>query len=656
VAEAANDKYLLGKAYNCLGNSYLDMKNPELALENYYKSIEYRRQLDNRLEVTYSLNNIALAYREMNLFSEAINSFKEAVSICQEIDDHINEAYMLIGIADVYERINDNNNALDYAIKAANIFIHYNDPIGLANTFSLIGSLHKNLNNIPLALEYYKRAHTIYTENNHEEGLSTSINHLGIVYDELGDYPRALGYFKQTLEIALANNDRVGVSTALNNIGYVNAKMKNYPEALSAYIKSVEISREMNDIPSEMNTYNNIAWVYFHSNDIIKAEYYATRAMALAPYINQLVFISESNEILSKIRYLQGRYKEAFDHKLKYMEIKDSLFNIDRNEKFMEMQVRFETTKKEKEIEILKKNDEINNLTIQRQRNFQMFWIALTFMLITLAAFIYNNLQSKKKINNLLSEKNDQLEDANKKLLESEENLKELNATKDRFFSIIAHDLKNPFNSLLGFSELLKNNFESYTKQETKEQIQIIHESANNLYKLLDNLLQWSRTQIGSIVYKPELFPLHPLVQQEIELLENFAEHKSIKIIIRVGSHLMVYADRNIIAIVIRNLINNAIKFSNVSGRILINAEEKDDMIEMAISDSGIGMEEAELKKLFRLDESFTSRGTADEEGTGLGLLLCKEFVEKNHGKIWATSTKGKGSTFYFTLHTHRWV
>ncbi len=655
-AKISKDVYSLGKAYNSLGNAYLEARQPELALENYFISKEYRKQLDNKIEVAHSHNNIALAYMELNMFSEALSSLKDGIGICQEAGDLTNEAYLMMGIAEIYKDINDNNNALEYAIKAANIFIHFNNTLGLARVYTLIGTLHKNLNNNPLALEYYKRAYSLYLQNGNESNLSSAVNNLGIVYDELSDYQQALAFFTKSLEYAQMNNDKIGISTAYNNIGYINSKLKKYPEALESYFKSLNISREINDIPSEMNTYNNIAWVYFHSNNINKAEEYVNKAFVLIPLNQNILFTSETHEIYSKIRYIQGRYKEAFDHKAKFMELKDSLFNIDRNEKFMEMQVRFETAQKEKEIEILKKNDEIKNLTIQRQRNFQMFWIALLVLLIATVGAIYYNLLSKKRTNALLFDKNKELEQANEKLLKSENDLKELNTTKDRFFSIIAHDLKNPFNALLGFSELLKLNIDNYTKEETKKQVEIIHESSQSLFKLLDNLLNWSRTQIGSIVYKPDLFPLHPLVTQEVELLEAAAERKNIKIVVRIGSHIMVFADNNIISIVIRNLINNAIKFSNPGGRILVNADEKDNMVEVAISDSGIGMEQNELNKLFRLDESFTSRGTADEEGTGLGLLLCKEFVEKNRGHIRATSEKGKGSTFFFTLHTHRWT
>jgi signal transduction histidine kinase len=254
----------------------------------------------------------------------------------------------------------------------------------------------------------------------------------------------------------------------------------------------------------------------------------------------------------------------------------------------------------------------------------------------------------------LLTEKNLLLEETNKKLTESEKHLKEINLTKDRFFSLIAHDLKNPFNALMGFSELLYNNYTDYTQEESKELIKIIYDSSQNLYKLLDNLLQWSRSQLGSIMYSPELFPLHNVVKEEVEMLKPLANKKNVKITLRIEEFMIVWADKNLVAVVVRNLVSNAIKFSSNDDKILIAATEHENHVEISISDTGVGINKEDQDKLFRLDTSFTSRGTADEKGTGLGLLLCKEFVEKNGGTIWVESNEQKGSTFKFTLPSIR--
>jgi signal transduction histidine kinase len=654
IAKESKDNDLLGDAYNNYGNALLFIQEYKAAIEYYKIALELREKIGDNLKIGNTLNNLGVVYRSLNLYSESINAYKEAAESYNKSGSPENEANMLMSIAYTYERINNKNKTLEYAIKAANIYIHVGNKIGLANTYNFLGTLHKNLNNTNLGLEYYKKSYEIFVTENSRNGIATVTNNLGTVFDELGENDKALEFYEKSLELAYEGNDKDGQSTAYNNIGFLNSKIKNYPKALEAYQKSVEISEELENKPSAMNTYNNIAWVYYHTGNINKSKEYVLKALSYADESENLYFTSESHEILSKIYFARGEYKKGYEHIEKLMVLKDSLFNINSSEMYMEMQVRFETESKEKEIEILKKNDEIKNLQLQRQKNFNLVWILFSILLSLLVTLFFFNLQSKKRLNNLLTEKNAQLEETNNKLIESETNLKELNATKDRFFSLIAHDLKNPFGALLGFSELLNKNFESYTAEEAKGMVKIISDSAQKLYKLLDNLLQWSRSQTGRITYSPENLPLLAIVKDEIDVLETLAQNKSIKLIVRIEEYIMVYADKNLVSIIIRNLLSNAIKFSNDGGRIIFAAQDNDKMIELSITDNGVGMTKEEINQLFRLDTSFTSRGTADEEGSGLGLLICKEFIETNGGTIKVTSEKGKGSSFIFTLPTVR--
>ncbi|HJX71474.1 MAG TPA: hybrid sensor histidine kinase/response regulator [Bacteroidales bacterium] len=228
--------------------------------------------------------------------------------------------------------------------------------------------------------------------------------------------------------------------------------------------------------------------------------------------------------------------------------------------------------------------------------------------------------------------------------------LKELNATKDKFFSIIAHDLKNPFNTLLGFSELMLINFDAYDKKQISEFIHIIHSTSKNAYSLLENLLEWSRSQTGRIELKPAKINLFGLVVENISLLKGIANNKDIKIINEVEKNAEAFADQNMITTVIRNLLTNALKYTTKGGMVKISSEVQNDMVTIRVSDTGVGIQEENLKKLFRIDTNFSTPGTEDEAGTGLGLILCREFIQKNNGKIDVKSTFGLGSEFSFTL------
>lgn len=253
-----------------------------------------------------------------------------------------------------------------------------------------------------------------------------------------------------------------------------------------------------------------------------------------------------------------------------------------------------------------------------------------------------------------IKEKNIELADLNvgleKKVEERTTQLRELNATKDKFFSIIAHDLKNPFNALMGFSSLLLDDYDAFDDIERKDLIQTMSDASENAYKLLENLLEWSRSQTGSIKWHPDIIRLDKIAKNTIDLLNNQAINKDISIKGVVPANTTAFADENMITTVIRNLMSNAIKFTPKGGEVKLYANQLGNFVELTIEDNGVGIREEDLDKLFRIDTNFTTNGTNNEMGTGLGLILCREFVEKNNGKIWVESQEGKGSKFKFTL------
>jgi signal transduction histidine kinase len=230
------------------------------------------------------------------------------------------------------------------------------------------------------------------------------------------------------------------------------------------------------------------------------------------------------------------------------------------------------------------------------------------------------------------------------------EELKDLNINKDKFFSIIAHDLRGPFNNLLGFSKVLQDDLDILSKDEMREYSGYIYTSSRNVYDLVENLLQWSRIQTGRMEYQPIKIDLYEEIFKITELFRSNAIAKKINLINEVNNNLFVYADQNMLHSVLQNLLSNAIKFTNSAGNIILEAESLDDFIEISISDTGIGIKKDDMKKLFRIDIQFTNPGTENEEGTGLGLILCKELIEKNKGVIRVESIHGKGSKFTFSV------
>lgn len=233
---------------------------------------------------------------------------------------------------------------------------------------------------------------------------------------------------------------------------------------------------------------------------------------------------------------------------------------------------------------------------------------------------------------------------------ETEIQLKSLISTKDKFFSIIAHDLKNPFTVLLGYSEIILEDIKNITLEDLEFYVSNIHTVSKNTHTLLENLLIWARSQRGDLKITPELSSVSALADETIGLLSAMAESKQINLINSVPEEITAWFDKDAIMTVVRNLMTNSIKFTNPDGQVGIRAFETDDNVEVEIFDNGLGMENEILEKLFRTETNYTTRGTSDEKGSGLGLILCKELVEKNGGTIRAVSSPGEGSTFIFTL------
>lgn len=235
-------------------------------------------------------------------------------------------------------------------------------------------------------------------------------------------------------------------------------------------------------------------------------------------------------------------------------------------------------------------------------------------------------------------------------LKQSEERLRQLNASKDKFFSIIAHDLKSPFNSIMGFSELLVEQIKEQDYDGTVEYAGIILQSSHRAIELLTNLMTWARAHTGRMIFNPEYFELVDLVQENIKLLESSALEKSITIVQELPARTPVFADKAMINTILRNLISNALKFTRPGGTISVSLEMKPQKITVSVKDNGVGIPANMINKLFRIDENFSTSGTNKEKGTGLGLIICKEFIDKHEGQIWAESEEGKGSIFSFTL------
>ncbi|MCD4834780.1 MAG: tetratricopeptide repeat-containing sensor histidine kinase [Bacteroidales bacterium] len=645
-----NNSQKISDIYHDIAYEYISKNDYQQAIENFDKALEESIKRNDKKDIASYYRSIANAYSAQSQYKEAIEFYMKSVGILQQLNDEITLASIYNGLGNVYSEISSYDEALKYYFDALEIFQKTDDLDGISAMYNNLGIVYQSLKDNDQALEYYQKTLEMDIESGSKEGQAVIYNNIGTVYDDNGDKEKALEYYNKSLELNKELESKDGIAMALNNIGLIYLDLGEYDKAYTNLKKSTEIAIKINDTYSLANNYNNLAKLFLHQKQYNKSQNNLNLAIKLSKQINVKEWLVESYDLYFQLYSELNNYKKALEYYKLYSEMNDSIFTSESSNRITEMKIKYETDKLETENELLKKDNKIHLLELNRQKNIKNYSIAFSILILALAILSFSQFRLKKRTNGLLKSKNDQLRDANKKLKVSEYNLKELNVTKDKFFSIIAHDLKNPFQSLLGFSETLYNQIDELSNDEISEYSKLIYESSQNLFYLLGNLLQWSQSQLGSMKLSPKPINLYDSVDDVLSLIGISAQKKNIKVESLIAKDATVFADKHVVSTVLRNLISNAIKFTNKGGEIKISSVISNNKITVSVEDNGKGISEENIEKLFRIDQNYSTKGTENESGTGLGLILCKDLISDSNGEIIVKSTLGKGSNFQFTL------
>lgn len=625
--------------------------NNETAFDYINKAVELSHKIENKSDIAYYSNIQGSILSGLFDFNNAGVSLERALEIYESIDEIKGKASVITNMGNMYHRMTMYDKAQECFFRALELYNNSGDLNGIASVKNYIGIVYRQLNNLDMALEYYNQALDTYNKiGGIRRGIASVQNNIGIIWFERNDYTTALDYYSQALQSYEKINYLSGIAITSHNTGILHTRLGNYIDAMESYQRSVDINISSGNYFNLANNYNNIGELYFLMKEFEKSIGFLEEALELANKINARMVISENYLFRARLFSEIGEFEKSLVNYELYDATKDSIFNTDARENIAKLQLRYNRENQLSELELLQKDNDIRTLNIRRQRSYLAYLGGLAILAGLFVIAIHGLYRYRKKLTINLHEKTSQLEAANRELACTELNLQRLNSTKDKFFSIIAHDLKNPFNALLGFSETLHQNYKDLTREQVLTYIGIINKSAVNLYSLLENLLEWSRSQTGNIRFNPEKFSLREVTDTGINTVMVNAKHKNISISNEIPMEIIAFTDKNIVSTIIRNLVNNAVKFTHINGKIIISSKQINDFIEVSVKDNGVGIGPAELKKLFNLDYNITSIGTNDEKGTGLGLMLCKEFVGKCGGKLWVESEPDKGSTFTFTI------
>ena len=619
-------------------------KSTDEALQHANAKLQDAIDVHDLREKAHASKEIGLLHltRTRN-YERAVEFFIEALTIEDSLGLVPERILTYMAIAQVFEEVGDfykSAEFLEHALAANRII---NSPSIHVLILNKIGKINAELGRMEEAFASYEQVLKYKAQLANPEIEAEALFNLGNLYVIEGKYAEALQQHKDALALRRAAKSRSEEARSLSDIAEVYRLMRNPERALANHIAALEIRQALGDKTAIAESYNNIGILYFQQKNFQRAAANLHLGLTTSQAAQNQDQIRISYEYLSRCYQETGDYKKALEYNEHFMQMNDFIQRDKSEQQLLERQSRYVIESREAKITKLE-SDRVQRereLTNQKRlRNFLLILVGMTLVIGALISYLY---MLKRRSNKVLKEAHEQLNFQNLEL-------QELNATKDKFFSIISHDLKGPLNSLTSFSGLLINHANSLSKEEIQMLAKDLDKSLKNLFALLENLLEWSRSQTGKIDFKPESLNLTKVLEENSQLLRNQALNKKITIGTLVNTEVLAYADHNSIQTVVRNLISNAIKFTPEQGTITLNVQRKEHEVVVSVADTGVGMSEPVIQKLFRIDAKHSTKGTAEEKGTGLGLILCKEFVEKNGGRIWVESTEGKGSVFYFTV------
>ncbi|UCH92455.1 MAG: tetratricopeptide repeat-containing sensor histidine kinase [Candidatus Aminicenantes bacterium] len=599
---------------------------PVKAVKYGKEALEILQQLnDPALEVRVLLS-LTWANQNIGQYETALEYGHKAKKLALEMGDKQSGGVVSNHIARICHQLGLLDRSLAYALQALKWSEKVKDKQNVAEAYKNVGNVYDKMKNSKLALTYYQKSLEIWENLGDKKGIARLLNNIGMIYNKYGQFWKALEYYQKSLAIVEELNWQMGRGVVLTSIANIYSELGENTRSLEYSLKALAIGKKIGHKRLIAVLLSNIGVDYRKLGQYKRALQYAYQALNIAKEIKNKDIIRNFYEELFYIYEAMKDYKQAFFYFKKYKTTYDEIFSEESQKNISELWTKFKTEKKEKELE--------------RQKLIRNFLIVLFLLVLILAGVIFNRYSIKKK--------------AEQRLKESEKKLRAMNISKDKLFSIIAHDLGNPLNSILLSSGYLEKKYQTMAEEEVKEFLHQIYEYTDHLAKLLDNLLQWAVSQLGKLEVEPETLDLNQLTEDTIELMEPSAREKHIHLVSQMNENTFAWADKRMVETIMRNLVSNAVKYSYQEGDVNISSQLNGDFREVSVADTGVGIPADKLNSLFDTYAHNSTRGTAGERGIGLGLVLCKELVEKNRGTIRVENNSNSetftGTRVIFTL------
>ncbi|MBI5008938.1 MAG: tetratricopeptide repeat-containing sensor histidine kinase [Bacteroidia bacterium] len=608
---------------------------------------------------------LRLCWEHRNASPEiSIKYGNEAINLAEENNDFISlaKAYSFVGVA--YRIMGKYSQSVDYYYKGLEVSVKHDIPEQAGYSYLNLANLYVYQGLSTLASENLKKAETIARELGCKPMLAYVAMYDGRICSINGKPDSALICYQKSLSLRKELNQIAEQATCYKYIGDIYFQKNNFLTAIENYDLSLDKVDKENDKDLYANLLIKKAMVFVNQNKLKEASALAREALKTASEIGANMAIKDALQVLVNLSLLNRDYKTVSDLQQKVIQYNDTLFSKQVSEKIFLLEYQLERQQRNTKIDLLNKDNSIKELKLKRIKIISIGLTAIIALLVAVFFILLILLKQRRKHEELLELNNQQivkqrdsiemqnrqLTDANERLEKSEEELKRTVQTKDKLLSIIAHDLRNPFTALIGLTELLNENSEKIGKEELNQYVSMINDSSHKLLLLIENLLAWARSQTSTLKPVRTNLNLKSQADDVMKLYFSQAETKGISLVNDIPENISVYADHEMLAIIIRNLISNGIKYTGKGGSVVCSAFPENGNIVLKVQDTGIGMSRESLNKLFKIGETFTTAGTDNESGTGLGLVICKEFTETLGGTITVDSSVGKGTTFVVTF------
>lgn len=662
--------------------------NPSKGYKLSQQLLAISKKANNQKGIGQAKYAQALLALDSNQFEKAILLYQEALPAFTKLNDLKKSADILYNIGYANGYLGESQKALKSYSKALELYKTIKDSTLISGTYTNLAIIYDDMGEYEKAIDFYFRTLRIDKKRRKKNLIGTDLNNIGQLFETLEIHDKAADYLNKSIEASAAVKDSAALCYAYESLSMVELSQNHVDRALDLIRKSLAMSKTFPNDDIISLIYADFSKIYLEKNEVDSAKLSLDKSLEILkkkniPYNITYALICEAqlnNHIKNPKKAIEAANKAIFlsnkvgslplkidlliELKKAYAQLKDYKSAFEAQEQAAEIQKKLNTGEIVKKITALlltqeyekkealqkeqrAKTDLIIKNRLERKNSLITIFIIICLFTILISVILFLNHKKQKKVNELLLIKNEEISKNRSEISSQAEQLAELNEVKDRLFTIISHDLRKPISQLTSVIDLLEINL--LDKEEMANIMPSISKNVKDTSELLDSLLFWAKSQMKGFKLRLKEVNLHSFIQQNINPLENQIEEKKIIIFNNIPEGLMLQLDEWLMNIIIRNLISNAIKFSHPGGEISINLVNQNGFIELSVKDNGAGMSEEQLNNLFTPKVKST-KGTKNEVGSGLGLIFCKDLIEKSGGKIWVKSEFDKGSEFFFSI------